>query len=483
MSEVSPVIGLEVHAQLLTRSKMFCGCAAKYFDAPPNSHVCAICAGMPGSLPVINRTAVHYTVSTALALNCTVETESKFDRKNYSYPDIPKGYQISQYDMPIGRNGWLDYRLDGQTLRCGITRVHLEEDTGKSLHTTVDGREVSLVDYNRSGVPLMEIVTEPQLSSPGAARQFFEALRQLLVYLGVSDGKLQEGSMRADVNVSLAPANGAPGTKVEIKNLNSFRSVERALAFELERQRESLANGKPIVQETRGWSEERGITISQRTKEYAHDYRYFPEPDLPPLIMTRALVDELEASLPELPAQRLDRLQNEYALSTYTARVLTGEKELSEFFEEVLRTAPELQPVTVANWVTGDLVRLSKDSARPVSESRISPASFGRLLLLVQSNAISGTAAKQVLEAMFETGEDPHVIVNRQDLGQIVEPTALKALVERVLDENPEMVADYRRGKINVDKALMGKIIASSKGKASPQLVTEILQRKLASDI
>jgi aspartyl-tRNA(Asn)/glutamyl-tRNA(Gln) amidotransferase subunit B len=328
----------------------------------------------------------------------------------------------------------------------------------------------------------MEIVTEPQLHSPEGARQFFEALRQLLVYLGVSDGKLQEGSMRADVNVSLALTNGAPGTKVEIKNLNSFRSVKRALAFELERQREALANGKPIFQETRGWSEERGVTISQRTKEYAHDYRYFPEPDLPPLILTSALVDELEVSLPELPSQRLDRLQQEYALSAYTAGILTDEKELSDFFEAVLRSAPALEPVTVANWVTGDLARLVKDSSRPLSESPLSPDSFGRLLPMVQSNAISGSAAKNVLEVMFERGEDPRAIVDREDLGQIVDANALEALVQRVLDDNPQLGADYRRGKTNVLNALVGKVMATTKGKASPQLVTEILQRRLAGD-
>jgi aspartyl-tRNA(Asn)/glutamyl-tRNA(Gln) amidotransferase subunit B len=434
---------------------------------------------LPGSLPVINRRAVEYTMMTALALNCSIPELSKFDRKNYSYPDLPKGYQISQYDLPIGRLGWIEYRLGDRLLRCGITRVHLEEDTGKLLHTTVDGRDVSLVDYNRSGVPLMEIVSEPDLESPEAAREYFSTLRQILMYLGVNDGNLQEGSMRADVNVSLQRVDGLSGTKVEIKNLNSFRAVQRALEYELQRQAEVLSSGATLVQETRGWVEDQGITVSQRTKEYAHDYRYFPEPDLPPLVCSREIVETLRAGLPEMPAERAARLERECGLSAYTADVLTGEKAMADFFEAALRSAAGVPAVTVANWVTGDLSRLLNDSGQSIDSMPLTPQSLGKLLSMVESRAISGAAAKQVLEVMFRTGEEPEIIVQREDLGQIADPAALEELVNHVLAANPRLVETYRRGKTNVLQALIGQTMKASKGKANPPAVREILERKL----
>lgn len=474
-----PVIGLEVHAQLLTRSKMFCGCSAQYADSQPNTHACSVCVGMPGALPVINRRAVEYTIMTALALNCEVPELSKFDRKNYSYPDLPKGYQISQYDMPIGRHGFLEYRLAGRALRCGITRVHLEEDTGKLLHTVVDGRDVSLVDYNRSGVPLMEIVSEPDLESAEAAREYFAALRQALMYLEVNDGNLQEGSMRADLNVSLRGSDGLPGTKVEIKNLNSFRAVQRALEFEIERQREVLQSGGTLVQETRGWVEDQGVTVSQRTKEYAHDYRYFPEPDLPPLIVSRSRLEEVRAALPELPEARSARLERDYALSSYTAGVLTAEKAMADFFEAAVNAAPSVPPARLANWVTGDVSRLLNESGVPIEALRLSPASLGTLVTMVEGGAISGASGKQVLDEIFRTGEEPDAIVRRDNLAQIVDPAALEGLVDRVLAENSKLVDTYRAGKTNVFQALMGQAMKASNGKANPQAVREILERKL----
>lgn len=480
-TDLEAVIGLEVHAQLLTASKMFCGCDARYASSAPNTHVCAVCAGMPGSLPVINRKAVEYTILSALALNCEVRAHSKFDRKNYPYPDIPKGFQISQYDMPIGEHGWLEYRVGNEVLRCGIRRVHLEEDTGKTSHVNVDGREVSLVDYNRSGVPLMEIVTEPELHSPEAAREFFAALRQILMYLGVCDGKLQEGSMRADVNVSLRMPDGSPGTKVEIKNLNSFRAVQRALEYEIERQRDVLGSGGSLAQETRGWSEEREVTVSQRTKEYAHDYRYFPEPDLPPLELKPERVAPLREAQPELPLVRELRFEDEYGLTVDTARVLTDEKPLADFFEAVVRAAPEVPARVAANWVTGDVLRLLNDSGSTLDTARVSPLALARLLTMAQAQTIAGPAAKQVLEEMFESGDDPDAIVRRRDLLQIVDPGELEPLVRQVLEENPAVVDNFRRGKTQALQALVGKVIAASNRRAHPQRSREILERLLDS--
>lgn len=473
------VIGLEVHAQLLTRSKMFCGCDAHYAGAEPNTHVCAICLGMPGALPVINRKAVEGTISTALALKAEVSTHSRFDRKNYQYPDIPKGYQISQYDSPIARGGWLAYQVGNGSRRCGITRVHLEEDTGKSMHTAVDGREVSLVDYNRSGVPLMEIVTEPELTSPEQARAFFETLRQLLMYLDVCDGKLQEGSMRADVNVSLRRSDGSFGDKVEIKNLNSFRSVQRALEFEIARQTAVLERGGVIEQETRGWNERDETTVSQRTKEYAHDYRYFPEPDLPGLHVTREQMRALSEALPETPAVRTDRLREECELSPYLVEVLTREKPLADYFEEVVRKTPKVSPTVVANWITGDLSRLLNESGMSVESVPFPSASLASLLSLVDTGAISGAAGKQVLEKMYTTGKDPESIIQEEDLAAISDESAIDELVAEVLAQNEPLVTQYKAGKVKVIEALLGKVMGFSKGKAQPAVVRRVLEEKL----
>lgn len=482
--QYEPIIGLEIHAQLLTRSKMFCGCSAAYSDAPPNTIVCAVCAGMPGALPTINRAAVDYAVAVAVALNCSVAAHSKFDRKNYSYPDLPKGYQISQYDLPLGTAGWIDFDVDGRNCHCGITRVHLEEDTGKSLHVQIDGRDVSLVDYNRSGVPLLEIVSEPDMRSPEEARQYFSTLRQILMYLGVNDGNLQEGSMRADVNVSLRPWGGAlPPNKVEIKNLNSFRAVQRALEHEIERQSRVLDRGDVVVQETRGWQEDRDVTVPQRSKEYAHDYRYFPEPDLPPLALALPRVEQIRSALPELPLARVARFVEAYGLQEAIALVLTDERPLADFFEATLRAESALPPHAVANWMSGEVLRLLNESKLSLAQSSLEPESFAHLIALVENEIISHTAGKTVLEQMFATREEPEVIVDRLNLRQVSDEAQLEDLVESIIGGNPILVETYRNGKPNVLNALVGQVMKASNGKAKPEAVRMIVERRLADPV
>jgi aspartyl-tRNA(Asn)/glutamyl-tRNA(Gln) amidotransferase subunit B len=473
------VIGLEVHAQVSTASKMFCGCSAHYAGSPPNSRVCPVCLGLPGSLPVVNARAVRGALRTALALKCRVPKLSRFDRKNYSYPDLPKGYQISQFDMPLGLAGHLEFRVGAELRHCGITRVHLEEDTGKTFHKVIEGREVSLIDYNRSGVPLMEIVGEPHLRSGEAAREYFATLRQILMYLGVNDGNLQEGSMRADVNVSVRDVDGKLGTKVEIKNLNSFRAVRRSIDYELARQRALLADGETIWQETRGWSESDEITVGQRNKEYAHDYRYFPEPDLPPLHIAASLMREERSLLPELPLARSRRLVAQFGLPQDTADVLTLELDMADFFEDAVHSAGSLLAGQVANWLTGDVMRLLNESGVELGQSKLRAPELGKLVRLLHVGTISGAAGKTVLEGMFETGEEPGTIVERLELGQIKDEDTLISLVEQVIGSNPELVELYRRGKVNVLQALVGKTIQSSKGRATPIRVRQLLEDRL----
>jgi aspartyl-tRNA(Asn)/glutamyl-tRNA(Gln) amidotransferase subunit B len=476
-----PVVGLEVHAQLRTRSKMFCGCPADYSGAPPNTHCCPVCLGMPGSLPVINSRALEFGLITALALHSRIAPESKFDRKNYSYPDIPKGYQISQYDEPIGTGGWLEYESGDRTLRWDIRRVHLEEDTGKSLHTSVDGREVSLVDYNRAGVPLMEIVTEPAARTPAEARDFFEALRRVLMYLGVNDGNLQEGSMRADINVSLRLPGGEPGTKVEIKNLNSFRAVQRALEYEIERQSGLLRSGQRVEQETRGWSETVEITVGQRSKEYAHDYRYFPEPDLPPLRIADHELDRLRRSIPELPLARLERFRSQLDLTPLHAEVLSRDRNLADFFEGAVTAAAAASARSIANWMTGDVLRLLGERDETVDTGRVTPPQIAELVDLVERGEISTPAAKQTLEHMFDSGEAAASIVDRLGLRQVTDVDAVESLVLEVIAANPTLVDTYRAGKTNVIKRLMGEAMKASRGTANPETVMRVLEERLSS--
>jgi aspartyl-tRNA(Asn)/glutamyl-tRNA(Gln) amidotransferase subunit B len=475
------VIGLEVHSQLLTKSKMFCSCSTDYAYAAPNTHVCPICMGMPGVLPVMNQQAIAYTIMTALALNCEIPQYSKFDRKNYPYPDLMKGYQISQYDIPLSKNGYLTIDHNGHIKRIGITRVHLEEDTARLLHH--DG--YSLVDINRSGTPLMEIVSEPDLRTPEEARLYMQKLREILVYLGVSSGRMEEGSLRCDANISIRlRGQQALGVKTEIKNMNSFRSVERALAYEAQRQIELLRTGQIIHQETRGWVETRGVTVPQRSKEYAHDYRYFPEPDLPPLLISRDWVEELRAQLPELPDARRARYIDEYGLSTQDANVLTEDKALGDYFEQVLAVSQTSdlkdRAKAVANLVLNDVVRLLKSNSISVPESQLSPAAVANLLDLLENERITGKQAKEVLEEAFASGKMPDVIVKEKGIEPpISDEGELERIIEEVITNNSKAANDYRAGKTNALQALIGQVMKQTRGQAKAGSVRKILIEKL----
>jgi len=484
------IIGLEVHAQLLTHSKMYCRCSADYSGAEPNTHVCPVCLGMPGVLPVINERAIEFTVMTGLALNCEIAELTKFDRKNYPYPDLMKGYQISQYDLPLCRRGWLDLEVDGVNHRIGITRVHLEEDVAKLIHRSGSwGEAYSLVDVNRAGVPLMEIVSEPDIRSPEEARQYLIKLRSILQYLGVSTGSMEAGSFRCDANISIRPV-GSTGffTKVEVKNMNSFRSVYRALEYEAKRQREVVESGGRIVQETRGWLDDRGETVSQRTKEYAHDYRYFPEPDLPPLVLSRAWVEEVKAKLPELPEARRERLMAQYSLSVYDANLLTDSKAMADFFEEATRSyvgnrrdEQEKRAKVVSNWLLGEFSRLLNVTDGDVAESRLAPRHLVEMLELVDKGTLSVRMAKEVFEEMFRTGRTAGQIVAEKGLAQVSDVAELEAVVERVLASSPQPVADYRAGKEQAISFLMGQVMKETRGRANPATVNKVLREKLAA--
>ena len=478
------IIGLEVHAQLLTKSKMFCRCSADYASTLPNTHVCPICLGMPGVLPTINKQAVEYTIMTALALNCTISDHTKFDRKNYPYPDLMKGYQISQYDAPIGHGGWLAIEVNGGKKRIGITRVHLEEDVAKLVHrTSPAGESYSLVDVNRAGVPLMEVVGEPDLRSAEEARQYLVKLRSILRYLGVSTGNMEEGSFRCDANISIRPENSQDSlAKVEVKNMNSFKAVYQALEFEAERQRKVVAEGKRLTQETRGWLEEKEKTVSQRSKEYAHDYRYFPEPDLPPLMISREWVEEIRAQLPELPEARRDRFMTEYTLSLYDASLLTNSRAMADYFENVLRENSKLSAKEVSNWLLGEVSRImNANSIDTVDFSeRVGPKQLARLSALTSEGAVSTATSKSVLEEMFKTGKDADEIIARRGLSQISDTEQLRETVSQVITANTQAVADYKAGKEQALKFLVGQVMKATRGRANPKLVNELLKEKLA---
>jgi aspartyl-tRNA(Asn)/glutamyl-tRNA(Gln) amidotransferase subunit B len=483
------IIGLEVHAQLLTKSKMFCRCSADYTNAPPNTLVCPVCLGMPGVLPTINQQAVEYTIMTAIALNCTISDYTKFDRKNYPYPDLMKGYQISQYDAPFGYGGWLVIEVNGKK-KIGITRVHLEEDVAKLIHHTSPGEEsYSLVDVNRSGVPLMEIVGEPDLRSPEEARQYLIKLRSILQYLGVSTGNMEEGSFRCDANISIRPEN-SPETmaKVEVKNMNSFKAVYRALEYEAKRQRKLAEEGKRLTQETRGWVQEEGRTVSQRSKEYAHDYRYFPEPDLPPLVISQDWVEEMRMKLPELPEARRDRFIAEYNLPLYDANLLTSSKAMADYFEACLKT-PEYMKLPqdsrvkeVSNWLLGEFSRLLNATSTEIKDSRVSPGQLCRLLNLIQEGGISGTSAKAVFEEMFNTSQQATDIITQRGLSQISDTQEVEEVVSQVIAANAQAVADYKAGKTPALKFLVGQVMKVTGGRANPKLVNELLDKKLKEE-
>ena len=487
-TEFETVIGLEVHCQLRTQSKMFCRCPADYASAEPNTFVCPLCLGMPGTLPVINRTAVEWTIRTALALNMTIPELSKFDRKNYPYPDLMKGYQISQYDMPLSEGGWMDVETEdlGQR-RIGITRVHLEEDTARLLHRENEaGERYSLVDVNRSGVPLMEIVSEPDMRSPDEARVYLVQLRQILRYLGVSTADMEKGSFRCDANVSLRPVGADEyGAKVEIKNMNSFRGVHSALEHEVERQAAVLRAGGRIDQETRGWDEHRQITLSQRSKEEAHDYRYFPEPDLPPLSISRDEVDAIRGQLPELPEERLARFQADFGLGAFEASLLTEEPARADYFDATVSALSDTEQAReAANWITGDLfAQINKDPAHPdLDEQPITPTHIAELVGLIVGGDISRSQARTVFEAMYETGDTPATVVKAKGLTQISGEDALAPIIQQVIADNDSAVDDYRSGKEAALKYLVGQVMRHSRGQANPQQASELLVAALGSD-
>jgi aspartyl-tRNA(Asn)/glutamyl-tRNA(Gln) amidotransferase subunit B len=474
------IIGLEVHAQVATKSKMFCACAADYHSAEPNTHVCPVCLGMPGVLPVINRQAVEYTILTGLALNCTIPARAKFDRKNYPYPDLPKGYQISQYDLPLCKGGWLEIEVDGEKKRIGITRVHLEEDTARSMHRRAGGEDYSLVEFNRSGTPLMEIVSEPDVRSGKEARAYVTKLQQILRYIGASKANLEEGNMRCEPNISLRRTGATEfGTKVELKNLNSFRAVEQGIDYEIERQSRLLDAGERVVQETRGWREETGETVSQRSKEEAEDYRYFPEPDLPPVGISRSYVEELRAKLPELPDARRQRFVEQYGLGEYEANLLTATRGRADYYEAAVGE-PGAHARAISNWMLGDFARLLNQDAIDPGESKVAPEALRELVQLIEGGTVSGTGAKSVLEEMYQSGKRPSLIVEEQGLTQITSSDEIGGIVARVIEANPKPVADYRGGKDSALKALVGQVMRESRGRANPQLAEQLLREQLS---
>jgi aspartyl-tRNA(Asn)/glutamyl-tRNA(Gln) amidotransferase subunit B len=485
------VIGLEVHAQLLTSSKIYCACSAHYASDPPNTHVCPVCMGMPGVLPTINQRAVEFTIMTALALNCSIPEHAKFDRKNYPYPDLMKGYQISQYDLPMSVNGYLVIDIDGGKKNIGITRVHLEEDVAKLVHrTSAEGESYSLVDINRAGMPLMEIVSEPDMSSPEEARLYLVKLRAILQYLGVSTGNMEEGSFRCDANISIRPAGTREYLgKVEVKNMNSFRAVYRALEYEEKRQREVLNAGGKIAQETRGWVDDKDITVSQRSKEYAHDYRYFPEPDLPPLSFSRQMVGKIRAALPELPEAKFDRFVKQYNLTPYDAGLLTDNRAMAAYFEKCLAIVSATgekdiskKAKTISNWMLGDFTRLLNSTNRQIGDSRVQPGQLVKMLQLVEKGTLSGPLAKAVFEEMFETGKPAATIVAEKELVQISDSGELAIIIEKVIADNEKAVADYRAGKEASLTFLIGQVMKASGGKANPAVVRPIIVDKLGGN-
>jgi aspartyl-tRNA(Asn)/glutamyl-tRNA(Gln) amidotransferase subunit B len=474
------VIGIETHCELATTTKMFCACPTT-FGAEPNTQVCPVCLGEPGSLPVANGRAVEFAARIGLALHCRIAERSQFHRKNYFYPDMPKNYQISQYDEPLCVDGWLDVDVEGEVRRVGITRVHLEEDTGKTLHVGATGRihgaDYSLVDYNRAGIPLVEIVSEPDLRSADEARAYAEELRALLLALGVSDAKLEEGSMRFDVNVSIRPVGHADfGTKIELKNLNSLRSLHRAIAYEAERQRRVLAEGGELVQETRHWDEGAGRTEPMRSKEFATDYRYFPEPDLVPIEATAGWVDGLRADLPELPAERRARLATATGLPAKEVGWLARDPEVLAYFEAV---ATGRDPKVAADWVMGELQRDLREFGHTMASNPVGPERLGELLDLLAAGTVSATAAKDVLAEMFNSEASPATIVERKGLAQISDTGELEAVVERVVAANPDLAAKFRGGKRGVLGALVGQVMRETRGRANPKLVSDLLERAI----
>ncbi len=470
------VIGLEVHVQVNTRSKLFCSCKTD-FGAPPNSQVCPICTGQPGVLPVLNQRAVELLVKTGLALGATIAQRSKFDRKNYFYPDLPKNYQISQFDMPLSKGGHIDIEVEGKKKTIGLTRIHLEEDAGKNIHSPQEGGS-SLVDFNRTGIPLMEMVSEPDIRNPEEAFEYLRVLKQILLYLGVSDCNMEEGSLRCDANVSVRPEGQKEfGTKVEIKNMNSFSNVRKALAYEVSRQIRQMEDGGRIVQETRLWDVASEKTVSMRSKESAHDYRYFPEPDLVPIMLDRAVVEKIRLTLPELPASRKERFVLEYHLPEYDAGVLTSTRELADYFERCVKLWNE--PKSVGNWIMTELLKCLNEAKREVTQSPITPENLAGMLKLMKDGILSGKMAKDLFQRMFQTGKAPETIVKEEGLVQITDESGMINVVREVLTAAPSVVVEYKKGKVTAIGFFVGQVMKKTQGKANPQMVNKLLKEEL----
>ncbi|MBI4964932.1 MAG: Asp-tRNA(Asn)/Glu-tRNA(Gln) amidotransferase subunit GatB [Desulfomonile tiedjei] len=473
--EYEAVIGLEIHAQLLTKSKAFCSCSTR-FGAEPNMNTCPICLGMPGVLPVLNRKALEFTVRMALACNCEINEISRFARKNYYYPDLPKNYQISQYELPVAEHGWVEIETDGSLRRIGLTRIHMEEDAGKLIHD--ERKPLSYVDLNRTGVPLIEIVSEPEIRSPEEAAAYLRALRSILVYLEICDGNMEEGSFRCDANVSIRPRGETPlGVKTELKNMNSFRNVQRALQYEIDRQTQVLTDGGKITQETRLFDPATGSTASMRSKEQAHDYRYFPDPDLLPLRVSPQLVEKVRNELPELPMQKKDRFVKDFGIPVYDAAVLTASRDLATYFEQTVALFP--QPKIVSNWIMTELMRELKGEEAGITCCPTTPKQLAELLRLVEDGTISGKIAKTVFEEMYKTGRDATAIIEEKGLVQVSDTAQLSSLVRQVLDDNPGEVAKYLKGKTAMVGFFVGQVMKATKGKANPAVVNQILAEEL----
>ena len=473
--EFEAVVGMEVHVEINSKSKVFCGCSA-HFSAPPNTNVCPVCLGMPGVLPVLNVDMVDKSVAVGLALNCSISRWSKLDRKNYFYPDMAKNYQISQYDLPLCQHGWIEIEVDGETKRIGITRAHIEEDTARNTHTIGGGQ--SGVDFNRSGVALLEIVTEPDIRSAKEAFAYLTALKQLLQYLDVSDCNMEEGSLRAEANISVRPVGTEKfGTKTEVKNVASFSGVFKAIEYEIARQIKLIESGGKVVQETRGWDADRGITVPQRLKESAHDYRYFPEPDLVPIVVDEAWEQRIRESLPELPAARRQRMAGQYGLSAYDANVITLSRATADYYEQVVAAGADAKKA--ANWLMVELQALLSAAKQEITDCRVTPGDLAALIGLIESGAINGKMAKDIIAEMFETGKAPQDIVKEKGLSQITDTGEIEAIIGRVLAENPSQVEQFRSGKNQVFGFLVGQVMRATQGKANPALLNELLRREL----
>ncbi len=473
--EFEAVIGLEVHVQLKTRSKIFCSCSTE-FGAPPNTHTCPVCLGMPGVLPVLNQKAVEYAMKMALATNCRINRTNVFARKHYFYPDLPKGYQISQYELPLAENGWIDVEVEGKRRRIRINRIHMEDDAGKLIHD--ESRPVSYVDLNRTGTPLIEIVSEPDIRTPEEASSYLKKIRQIVRYLKISDGNMEEGSLRCDANISLRPkGQEGLGTKAELKNMNSFKHVQKALEYEIRRQSALLLDGKEIVQETRLFDVAKGITHSMRGKEEAHDYRYFPDPDLVPIRVDDDWLKDVKASLPELPDEKRERFVKDYGIPEYDAGVLTESIDLASYFESCVELYPKAKKVS--NWIMVELLRLLKQENQDILSCKVTPRSLAELLALVDDGVISNKIGKKILEEIFHRGGSPKEIVEREGLSQVSDVSELSAIVEKVVREHPKEVEKYRAGKKKVMGFFVGQVMRETRGKANPKLVNELLLKLL----